>query len=76
MKLTNVDANLGINNNLGKSLSSISSIPTTWDWTYTTATDVVADVSYDLWLSNTAAAGTANSASTFEVMVWLSARGG
>jgi len=69
-------ANLGINNNLGKSLSSISSIPTTWDWTYTEANDVVADVSYDLWLSNTAEAGTANAQSTYEVMIWLSARGG
>jgi len=69
-------ANLGINNNLGKTLSSISSIQTTWDWTYTSAENVVADVSYDLWLSNNPAPGTANSASTYEIMIWLSARGG
>jgi len=69
-------ANLGLNTNLGKPLSAISSIPSTWQWTYTAAENVVADVSYDLWLSNSATPGTANSASTYEVMIWLSARGG
>jgi len=70
-------ANLDLRAGLGKSIASIQSIPVTWDWTYTSASsDLVADVSYDLWLSNNPSSGGASSDSTFEVMVWLSARGG
>ncbi|KAF8894835.1 glycoside hydrolase family 12 protein [Infundibulicybe gibba] len=70
-------ANLDLRVGLGKSLSSISSIPTSWSWTYTSASSgLVADVSYDLWLSNSASSSGASSSSTFEVMVWLSSRGG
>ncbi|EIM82414.1 glycoside hydrolase family 12 protein [Stereum hirsutum FP-91666 SS1] len=70
-------ANLDLRQGLGKSLTSIASIPTTWDWTYTTASsDLVADVSYDMWLSNSATGMGSSSTSTFEVMVWLSSRGG
>jgi len=69
-------ANVALNTNMGKALSAISSIPTSWTWTYTTAENVVADVSYDLWLSNSATPGSANAASTYEIMIWLSARGG
>ncbi|KAK4696604.1 hypothetical protein P7C70_g8349, partial [Phenoliferia sp. Uapishka_3] len=62
---------------LGVALSSIKSIPTTWKWTYTKAdSDLVADVSYDLWLSKDASCGQAVSCSTVEIMVWLSTRGG
>ncbi|KAK6978105.1 concanavalin A-like lectin/glucanase domain-containing protein [Favolaschia claudopus] len=70
-------ANLDLRTGLGKSISSISSIPTTWQWTYSSASsNLVADVSYDLWLSNVAGSGGASSSSTFEIMVWLSTRGG
>ncbi|KAF9453708.1 glycoside hydrolase family 12 protein [Macrolepiota fuliginosa MF-IS2] len=70
-------ANLDLRVGLGKSLSQISSIPASWSWTYTSASsDLVADVSYDMWLSNVASSSGASSTSTFEVMVWLSARGG
>lgn len=70
-------ANLDLRVGLGKTLDQIGSIPTSWSWTYTSASsDLVADVSYDLWLSNVAGTGGASSTSTFEVMVWLSARGG
>ncbi|KAJ3175167.1 hypothetical protein HDU87_006402 [Geranomyces variabilis] len=63
---------------LGKKLSAITSIPTHWTWTYTHASsDLVADVSWDLWLSPSATGkGADPSSSSFEIMVWLSARGG
>ncbi|KAJ7040056.1 glycoside hydrolase family 12 protein [Mycena alexandri] len=70
-------ANLDLRVGLGKTVASIASIPTTWQWTYTSASSgLVADVSYDLWLSNVAGTGGASSTSTFEIMVWLSTRGG
>ncbi|KAJ7120602.1 glycoside hydrolase family 12 protein [Mycena crocata] len=74
---TTSHANLDLRVGLGKTIASISSIPTTWQWTYSSASSgLVADVSYDLWLSNTAGTGGASSSSTFEIMVWLSTRGG
>jgi len=70
-------ANLDLRVGLGKTIASIASIPTVWQWTYTSASSgLVADVSYDLWLSNQAGTGGASSTSTFEIMVWLSTRGG
>ncbi|TFK31984.1 glycoside hydrolase family 12 protein [Crucibulum laeve] len=71
------DANLDLRVGLGKKISAISSIPTSWHWTYSSASSgLVADVSYDLWLSNTAGTSGASSSSTFEIMIWLSTRGG
>lgn len=68
--LTLADANLDLRVGLGKTLSSIGSIPTTWSWTYSSASsNLVADVSYDLWLSNVAGTGGASSSSTFEMYV-------
>ncbi|TDL19683.1 glycoside hydrolase family 12 protein [Rickenella mellea] len=64
-------SSISLNTGLNKQLSAIKSIPSTWHWSYTQATNVVADVSYDLWLSNSA-----GGSHTYEVMVWLSARGG
>ncbi|KAF4614456.1 hypothetical protein D9613_003315 [Agrocybe pediades] len=70
-------ANLDMRFNLNKQLSSISSIPTSWSWSYGSASsNLVADVSYDLWLSNVAGSNGATSQSTYEIMIWLSARGG
>ncbi|KAJ7053397.1 glycoside hydrolase family 12 protein [Mycena amicta] len=70
-------ANLDLRVGLGKTVASIASIPTVWQWTYSSASSgLVADVSYDLWLSNQAGTGGASSTSTFEIMVWLSTRGG
>lgn len=49
-------------------LQAITSIPAVWKWTYTSASsDLVADVSYDLWLSATAGTGGASSSSTYEM---------
>jgi xyloglucan-specific endo-beta-1,4-glucanase len=52
-------------------LSAIGSIPTAWSWSYT-GSDLVADVSYDLFTSS--AASTSNE--EYEIMVWLAALGG
>ncbi|KAL8283109.1 hypothetical protein RQP46_005887 [Phenoliferia psychrophenolica] len=70
-------ANVGLETGLPLTLATVGSIPTKWSWSYTTAdTDLVADVSYDLWLSEDSTCGNAVSCSTWEVMVWLSGRGG
>lgn len=70
-------ANIGLQTGLGVTLDSIGSIPTTWSWDYTRAdSDLVADVSYDMWLSTESTCGQAVSCSTYEIMVWLSDRGG
>jgi len=54
-----------------KTIGSITSIPTTWDWSYT-GSDIVADVSYDMFADTTSGSST----SQFEIMVWLAAYGG
>ncbi|KAI0313955.1 concanavalin A-like lectin/glucanase domain-containing protein [Amylostereum chailletii] len=59
---TNVQLDQGLN----QQLSSISSIPTVWDWTQSTSGTIVADVAYDLFTS--ASAGGSNA---YEIMVWL-----
>ncbi|KAF8905282.1 glycoside hydrolase family 12 protein [Gymnopilus junonius] len=70
-------ANVNLLTGTSKQLSAIQSIPTTWQWTYTSASsNLVADVSYDLWLSNTPGSTGATSQSSYEVMIWLSDRGG
>jgi len=61
-------ANAQITSN--KVLSTITTIPTTWDWTIT-GSSIVADVSYDTFLSTSA-----NGAAEYEVMIWLDAIGG
>ncbi|KAF8589705.1 glycoside hydrolase family 12 protein [Ramaria rubella] len=63
-------ANLDLRIGLGQSLESITSIPVTWDWTYSSASsNLVADVSFDLWLSESDDSSGANSTSTFEMYV-------
>jgi xyloglucan-specific endo-beta-1,4-glucanase len=54
----------------GVKLSTISSIPTTWDWSIS-GTSIVADVSYDMMT-----AASASGANEFEIMIWLAAIGG
>ncbi|KAF2466332.1 endoglucanase A precursor [Lindgomyces ingoldianus] len=53
-----------------KALSSISSLPTTWSWSYT-GTSVIANVAYDLFTSSTA-----SGSAQYEIMIWLAALGG
>lgn len=70
-------ANLELRVGLGASLSDIKSIPTAWKWAYSgTSADLTANVSYDMWLGNSPTATGASSTTTFEVMIWLSSRGG
>ncbi|KAL0261785.1 hypothetical protein SLS55_003217 [Diplodia seriata] len=51
-------------------LSTISSIPSTWKWSYD-GSDIVADVAYDLFTSSTAGGD-----EEYEIMIWLGALGG
>ncbi|RAH45726.1 putative endoglucanase [Aspergillus aculeatinus CBS 121060] len=51
-------------------LNCISSIPTTWKWSYS-GSSIVADVAYDTFLAETA-----SGSSKYEIMVWLAALGG
>ncbi|KAJ7347291.1 concanavalin A-like lectin/glucanase domain-containing protein [Mycena albidolilacea] len=61
-------ANLGLRLSVGNTLASIASIPTIWLWTYSFASSgLVADVSYDLWLSETTGTTGASATSTFDV---------
>jgi len=61
---------------VGKSLASISSIPTSYHWSYVNAgKGLIANVAYDLWLSEDARSTGATSSSTYEVMIWLGNRG-
>ncbi|KAG8915889.1 hypothetical protein FRC01_003476 [Tulasnella sp. 417] len=70
-------SNLDLKVGLGAQLSSISSIPSQWYWTYLDASDdLVADVSYDLWLSSSSTGTGSSSTSSYEIMIWLSTRGG
>ncbi|KAG8891162.1 hypothetical protein FRC01_014868 [Tulasnella sp. 417] len=70
-------SNLDLQVGLKKQISSITSIPSKWQWTYTSASsDLVADVSYDLWLSTSSTGTGASSTSSYEIMIWLSTRGG
>jgi len=61
----------------GIQLSNLASAPTSWSWTYKTqSSGIRADVSYDIWLGNSANGSPASSASSFEIMIWLSGKGG
>ncbi|CAE6446301.1 unnamed protein product [Rhizoctonia solani] len=68
-------ANVALLKALGRQLSAIKTVPTTWRWTYSAAaSDLVANVSYDLWLSNIPNGTAASTTSTYEIMIWLSNR--
>ncbi|KAJ6487892.1 glycoside hydrolase family 12 protein [Mycena sanguinolenta] len=56
---------INVNSGLNQQLSAISTIPSTWDWSYSTSS-IVADVAYDLFTSNTAGGSAVN-----EIMIWL-----
>jgi len=70
-------ANVLSNTASGVQIGSISSFPTAWTWDYETeSSDLRADVSYDMW-TGTAESGTAaSSSSSYEIMIWLSGKGG
>jgi len=62
-------ANVAIES-IGKQISSISSLKTTWDWSYS-GSDIVADVAYDLFTS-----ASSSGSAAYEIMIWLDALGG
>ncbi|KAH6974420.1 concanavalin A-like lectin/glucanase domain-containing protein [Ilyonectria sp. MPI-CAGE-AT-0026] len=53
-----------------KKLSQIKSIPSKWTWRYT-GTNMISNVSYDLWLAPSTTAKNSH-----EIMVWVGAYGG
>jgi len=63
-------ANAVVTQSTIKQISAISSIPSTWKWSYT-GSSIVADVSYDMFTSSTA-----TGANEYEIMIWLAALGG
>ncbi|KAF7324714.1 Glycoside hydrolase family 12 protein [Mycena kentingensis (nom. inval.)] len=58
---TNINANNGIN----RQLSAIRTIPSVWNWSQSN-TNVVANVAYDMFTSNSAGGSAVN-----EIMIWL-----
>ncbi|KAF8062545.1 endocellulase [Lyophyllum atratum] len=70
-------ANLIANNAKGKQLQNIQSAPTTWVWNYQSqSSGIRADVAYDIWTGVPSSGNPASSASSFEIMIWLSGLGG
>lgn len=63
-------ANAVVTQSTGIKLSAISTIPTTWKYSYT-GTSIVADVAYDMFTSSSA-----TGSASYEIMVWLAALGG
>ncbi|RPD56690.1 concanavalin A-like lectin/glucanase [Lentinus tigrinus ALCF2SS1-7] len=69
--------NLYHNTAKGMQLQDIVSAPTSWQWNYQSASDDLrADVSYDIWFGVPQSGDPASSASSYEIMIWLSDRGG
>ncbi|KAF7789984.1 hypothetical protein EIP86_000932 [Pleurotus ostreatoroseus] len=70
-------ANVLHNTAKGMQLSQITSAPTAWNWTYLTESEGIrADVSYDIWFGKAQSGTAATSASSYEIMIWLSGLGG
>ncbi|KAH9483357.1 Xyloglucan-specific endo-beta-1,4-glucanase A [Psilocybe cubensis] len=70
-------ANVQSNSALGVQLNNIASAPSTFDWTYQSqSSGIRADVSYDIWLGSASSGNPASSASSYEIMIWLSGLGG
>jgi len=74
-------ANVALQHNLPVQLSNVANSWTNWQWSYTSQSNIVADVSYDIWFAASAvsppSAGQAVSGvSTYEIMIWLGQAGG
>ncbi|EIW52355.1 endocellulase [Trametes versicolor FP-101664 SS1] len=70
-------ANVEHNTAKGVQLSSLKSAPTAWQWEYESqSSGIRADVSYDIWTGTTPTGNPASAASSFEIMIWLSGKGG
>ncbi|KLO17895.1 glycoside hydrolase family 12 protein [Schizopora paradoxa] len=55
-----------LNAGIGKQLSAISSMPATWDWSYSLSSGAVADVAFDLFTASTPTGANVN-----EIMIWM-----
>ncbi|KAF7362309.1 Xyloglucan-specific endo-beta-1,4-glucanase A [Mycena venus] len=61
----------------GVQLQNVASAPTLWNWTYATqSVGIRADVAYDIWFGKASSGSPATSASSYEIMIWLSGLGG
>ncbi|KAI0088696.1 endocellulase [Irpex rosettiformis] len=70
-------ANVLHNTAKGVQLSAVKSAPTSWQWSYLTQSQGIrADVSYDIWFGKAQSGSPATSASSYEIMIWLSGLGG
>ncbi|KAI0698113.1 endocellulase [Cytidiella melzeri] len=70
-------ANVLQNTAMGMQLSAVTTAPTSWQWTYLTQSQGLrADVSYDIWFGKAQSGSPATSASSYEIMIWLSGLGG
>lgn len=67
-------ANVGIISNLGTTVSSISSIPATYDWSRTSSSPFKGNICFDFILSPTQGDGSSTAAQ--ELMLWLEWEGG
>jgi len=68
--------NVALQHNLPMQLNSIANCWTNWNWYYSAASGVQADVSYDIWfaaspVSPPLAGQAVSGVSTYEIMVWL-----
>ncbi|KAJ7747768.1 endocellulase [Mycena metata] len=70
-------ANVQSNASKGVQLQNIASAPTSWNWTYAAqSTGIRADVAYDIWFGTAQSGNPATTASSYEIMIWLSGLGG
>ncbi|EJD07169.1 uncharacterized protein FOMMEDRAFT_138810 [Fomitiporia mediterranea MF3/22] len=59
-------SNINLDANIGRELSEIESLQSTWEWSYDITSTSVADVAYDLFTSTSPTGDNIN-----EIMVWL-----
>ncbi|KAL4249366.1 glycosyl hydrolase 12 (cellulase H) family protein [Abortiporus biennis] len=70
-------ANVIHNTAKGVQLKNIKSAPTNWVWKYNSESQGIrADVSFDIWTGVPQSGNPATSASSYEIMIWLSGLGG
>jgi len=70
-------ANVIHNTAKGVQLGNIKTAPTSWTWEYKSeSSGIRADVSYDIWTGVPQSGSPATSASSYEIMIWLSGLGG
>ncbi|KZP14586.1 glycoside hydrolase family 12 protein [Athelia psychrophila] len=59
-------SNINLDVGLNVKLSAITSIVSTWDWSISSSSGIVADVAYDLFTS-----ATSGGSNAYEIMIWL-----